>query len=173
MINRRNATAAPLGLFSGGRNGGSVSHLLPVVAGDGVAGRNRLQLWHLRSRTVLRVGTTGVEATAWRRVLRAGDLAGDQQPPRRTGFAGLWHGGEERLRIGVSWCVKDARGRPDLGQPTEVHDGDPVGEVPNHVDVVGDDQVGQSELAGEVVQQVEDRAGGGGGDAGGAGGGGA
>ena len=43
-----------------------------------------------------------------------------------------------------------------LDERAEVHDRDPVADVLDHAHVVGDEQVGQAELALEAAQQVED-----------------
>jgi hypothetical protein len=37
-----------------------------------------------------------------------------------------------------------------------VHDGDPVGEVAHHADVVGDEEEGQAELVPQLGEQIED-----------------
>ena len=43
-----------------------------------------------------------------------------------------------------------------LGDPAEVHDRDPVADVLDDAHVVGDEHVGQPELALELLQQVQD-----------------
>ena len=45
--------------------------------------------------------------------------------------------------------------RPELDDPAEIHDEDAVTEVPHHVQIVADKDVGQVELAFERPQQVE------------------
>ena len=43
-----------------------------------------------------------------------------------------------------------------LGDPAEVHDRDPVADVLDDAHVVGDEDVGQAELALELLEQVQD-----------------
>ena len=44
----------------------------------------------------------------------------------------------------------------DLDDPPEVHHGDPVADVADDAQVVGDEQVGQPELALQPLEQVDD-----------------
>ena len=43
-----------------------------------------------------------------------------------------------------------------LGDPAEVHDRDPVADVLDDAHVVGDEDIGQAQLALELLEQVED-----------------
>ena len=51
----------------------------------------------------------------------------------------------------------DVGGRPGLDDPAEVHDGEAVGDVAHHGQVVGDEQVRDPELVTQVGEQVADR----------------
>ncbi|GAA2396301.1 hypothetical protein GCM10010404_62540 [Nonomuraea africana] len=46
--------------------------------------------------------------------------------------------------------------RPDLGDLPQVHDRDPVGHVPHHGQVMGDEHARQAELVLQPFQQVDD-----------------
>ena len=50
----------------------------------------------------------------------------------------------------------DLLGGPDLDDLAEVHDRDPVGDVADDAEVVGDEDVGEPELVLKVVEQVDD-----------------
>jgi hypothetical protein len=45
--------------------------------------------------------------------------------------------------------------RADLAEPAQVHDRDPVADLLDQRQVVGDEQVGQAELAAQLLEQVE------------------
>ena len=52
--------------------------------------------------------------------------------------------------------LADLVGGPLLDDLAVVHDRDPVGDVADDADVVGDEEVGEAELVLEVVEQVDD-----------------
>src|SRR5205807_6097661 len=63
---------------------------------------------------------------------------------------------EQRLRVRVQRVGVDLFGVRDLDDLAEVHHGDPVAQVADDRQVVGDEQVGQVELVLEVLQEVHD-----------------
>ena len=63
---------------------------------------------------------------------------------------------EQRLGVGVDRLGVERLGGRDLHQLAQVHDRDPVGDVADHAEVVGHEQVGQLELVLQVVEQVHD-----------------
>ena len=67
---------------------------------------------------------------------RRGRAADGGRAPRRPTGA---------LRVRVGGRVEDPLRRPDLGELAEVHDGEPVGDVVDDVEVVCDDEVGEPE----------------------------
>ena len=67
------------------------------------------------------------------------------------------HGREQRLRIGVMRGREDGCGLAELHDAAEVEDGDPVGQVADDAEVVGDEEVGDALLFLEVDEEVEDR----------------
>ena len=53
-------------------------------------------------------------------------------------------------------ALVDLHVRAELGEPAEIHHRDPVGHVPDHGQVVRDEDVGQAELVLQLLQQVDD-----------------
>jgi len=53
-------------------------------------------------------------------------------------------------------CVEDLGGRPGFDEFAEIHHGHPVGDVLDHREVVGDNEVGKPELLLEIGEQIED-----------------
>ena len=65
------------------------------------------------------------------------------------------HGRQQGLGVGVDGApVELLRGR-DLDDLAEIHDRDPVGDVPHHAEVVGDEDVSEAQLVLQVVQEVD------------------
>ena len=69
---------------------------------------------------------------------------------------GHGHGRQQRPRVRVAGRRVQRVGRPDLDDLAEVHDRDPVADVLDDRQVVGDEQVRQAEPLAQVGQQVED-----------------
>ena len=65
-------------------------------------------------------------------------------------------GCQQRLAVGVAGAPVDAVGRPVLDQLADVHHRHPVAEVVDDRQVVGDEQVGEAQLALQVAQQADD-----------------
>ena len=97
-----------------------------------------------------------VEATAGRRRRRARHVALEHEAPRSAGAD------RGRARpTGAPRCTgaagpRRAARRAQLHQLAQVHHAHAVADVLDHRQVVGDEQVGQAELAAQVQQQVED-----------------
>ena len=107
---------------------------------------------------LLRLPAAGVEAAGGRRVGRARRVALRRICSRRPARSGSGTGTADSSAtvygcIGRSYrSVRSA----SLDERAEVHDGDPVGDVAHHRQVVGDDDVGQPELVLQVLEQVDD-----------------
>ncbi len=71
------------------------------------------------------------------------------------GRVGERDGGEQGPGVGVAGVGEDAGGGAGLDGAAEVHDGDPVGEVAHHRQVVRDEQVGEAEFGLQPLEQVE------------------
>ena len=65
------------------------------------------------------------------------------------------NGGQQRACVGMHRiCEQHLAGR-DLDQVPRTHDRDAIRHVVHHREVVGDEEIGQSELALQVLQEVE------------------
>src|SRR3990170_3211834 len=106
---------------------------------------------------LLRLPATGTEPTPGGRIGRAGHITLQQNSAftavARVGI-GDWHGREQGLRIGVSGVFVDLVLVTEFDDLPEVHHRHPVGDVPHHGQIVGDEDVGQPELVLNVLQQV-------------------
>ena len=66
------------------------------------------------------------------------------------------HRRQERRRVRVLRMLVDRLAVAELDDAAEVHDGDPVGDLPDHGQVVRDEDEGQVEVGLEAPQQVQD-----------------
>ena len=66
------------------------------------------------------------------------------------------HRGEERLGVGVRRTLVDVLAVADLDDLAQVHDGHPVGDVPDHRQVMRDEEEGDAQLLLQVVEKVDD-----------------
>ena len=66
------------------------------------------------------------------------------------------HRRQQRDRVGMERAGVQVVRRGQLDDPAEVHHRDPVADVADDRQVVGDEQVGQRELVLEALQQVDD-----------------
>ena len=65
-------------------------------------------------------------------------------------------GGEQRLRIGMHDLPRQITRLRELDDLAEIHHRDAVGDAAHEREVVGDEHVGQAELALQPAQQVDD-----------------
>src|SRR6185312_14223047 len=123
------------------------------VAGRPVARARLRERRGLGAADVLRVGAARVERAAGRRVARVRHLALRAYAPAPAALArvGIEDGREERLGVGVLRARVDLRRLRQLDDAAEIHDGDPLAEVVDHAQVVGDHEVGQVALRLEVL----------------------
>ena len=77
-------------------------------------------------------------------------------PLPAEGRVGDRDGRHQGLRVRVLLVPEQLATVGQLGDPAEVHDRDPVADVLDDAHVVGDEHVGQPELALELLQQVQD-----------------
>ena len=94
------------------------------------------------------VGTWAASGVSPTRIVRAARLPA-------SGGSGDGLDRDERLRVRVARRPDHLLRRPDLHDPAEVHDRDPVREDPRDRQVVGDEQVGQAALAAQVEHQPQ------------------
>ena len=74
-----------------------------------------------------------------------------------TGRAGgeLGNRGEQALGVRMPRIAEQLPGRRDLDDAAQVHDRDPIAQVPDHGEVVRDQQQREPEFVAQVTQQVE------------------
>src|SRR5207249_1203620 len=105
----------------------------------------------------LRLPAPGAEPAAGRRVQRRGYVAGQPDAfPRGAEYLDVRYRGQQRPGVRVGRRVVDLVPVADLDDLAEVHDRDPLREVPYHGQVVRDEQEGQIELALQPTQQIDD-----------------
>src|SRR5215204_1960600 len=107
---------------------------------------------------VLGAGAAGVERAALRGVGGGRYVAGEDHAPPLAFLVGVGDGdsGEQRGGVGVARLVVERASVGELHDLAEVHNGDAVGDVLYHGEVVGDKDVGQVELFLQVLQEVDD-----------------
>ena len=141
-------------VYDGGRVDGHLTH----EASGPMAGRLLLEGRRLVSADVLDERAAGLEAAAGRRVEGVGDLALQNDPlarplQRRVRYR---HARQQRLGVRMERRVVDHIGVGELDQLSGVEDGDAVGDVAHDGEIVGDEQVGDAELALKILEQVDD-----------------
>ena len=100
----------------------------------------------------------GVEAACLGRVRRARHVAleHDLLAGRVLARVRDRHRGEQRDGVRVDRVLVDLVRGPDLDDLAQVHHRDPVGDVADDAEVVGDEHVGEPELVLQVLEQVDD-----------------
>src|SRR5438445_8306075 len=63
---------------------------------------------------------------------------------------------EQQARIRVARCCKEPLGSSDFDEPPEIHDTDAVRHLIDDREIMRDEQIGQTELALQILHQVED-----------------
>jgi hypothetical protein len=97
------------------------------------------------------------EPAAGRRRDRAGHIAlqHDLLPLERGVRVGHGHSRQQRLRVRVHRPLVQFLGRRQLHDLPQVHDRDPVRHVPDHAEVVCDENVGEPQGVLKVIKQVD------------------
>ena len=86
---------------------------------------------------------SGMKRTSLRDVGRTGDISGQDGATLLPTWLRDRNGRHQRLRIGMlRRCVESTAGC-DFDDPAEIHHGDPIGNVFNDAEIVGDEQVSQ------------------------------
>ncbi|MNC75019.1 hypothetical protein D3C75_1264800 [compost metagenome] len=67
----------------------------------------------------------------------------------------LQNGGQQRLRIRMKRIVIQLIAPGYFNQTPAVHHADPVGNMPDHRQVMGNEQIGQSELRLQILQHID------------------
>ena len=100
---------------------------------------------------------TPIEPTAGWWIDRTDHFAAQRETRRRGHRIGQRHRGPQGLGIGVHRRLKYLLHGAGFDDSTHVHHGDAVADVPNHTQVMGDEQIGQIELLLELPEQVQNR----------------
>src|SRR5687768_12964158 len=130
-----------------------------AVAGGPMAGQHFYQrgVW-LAEAQIETDRAARVEVAAARRIGRAGEIACDDDTLAVFLDCGIGNrdGQKQRLRIRMLRVIVQFVGRPDLDDLAEVHHGHAVADMPDHREVVRDEQVRQVEFSLKIFQQVDD-----------------
>ena len=91
----------------------------------------------------------------------SGTASGARQVSGQSGGgdgASGWDRGmaEKARRIGMRRACEQRVGIGDLDDASEIHHGDAVGDVPHDREIVRDEQVGQFQLALQILQEIDD-----------------
>ena len=122
-----------------------------------MVGGDRTEFGYLSTTAVDNQGAAGREDTPGRRRGRTRNLAHE----RYTGPTGLGHRiryrnrRQQGLRVRVKRCLEQRLGRGELDDVSEIHHRDSVGDVLHHREVVGHEQVGDSELVLKIGEEVD------------------
>ena len=127
------------------------------MAGAPVVGGGLFELRALLAADGQGPGAAGVEAAAGGGIGRAGQVAGELDLVAAHGFARhLGDGGEQGLGVGVLGVAVQVLLVGQLHHVAQVHDPDPVGDVLDHGQVVGDKDVAQAHGFLHGFEQVDD-----------------
>jgi hypothetical protein len=128
------------------------------MAGDELARRLLLERRGDPTTHVDRQRAPRVEGTPGGRLGGTRELAveDDLRPPALAPRVGNGDRAHERLGVGVQRPREQGIARRQLDDPAQVHHGDPVADVADDREVVGDEQIRDPEAALQVDQQVQD-----------------
>ena len=66
--------------------------------------------------------------------------------------------GDQAVGVGMGGLAKNLGRRPLLDEAAHIHDGDLVADMAHHREIMGDDHIGEAELALKPRQEIEDLA---------------
>ena len=122
---------------------------MALPAGDEVVGGDLSQLWAVGLAARLSDGTARIEGAAGGR--GGGYFIGQRSGAVAPGVGvGQWYGSEQSLSVRMGGVAIECLGRGSLDDLSEIHDGNLVGEMLDDGEVVGDEEVTESELILEV-----------------------
>ena len=102
------------------------------------------------------MGAAGGKAAAGFGIDRAGDLALEKITVfMETLDAGNGNGSEESFGIGMEGVFKNAVRIGNLDTFAQIHDHDASGNVANHGEIVGDEEIGKAHFLLKVHEEIE------------------
>ncbi len=125
------------------------------VAGDGPFGGWRLQGWLLAAAALDSERTTSIEAAAPRGVKRRWHVPTEDDSARHCLGIRPWNRGQKSLRVRVKRLGEERPAWGNFHDFAEIHHSDAVADVLHDREVVGDKEVGQSEIALEVLHKID------------------
>src|SRR3984957_125777 len=131
----------------GGCGGGRV---IGGMAGDAADQRGGLLAAQIERQRAARV-----EGAAGWRIDRIGDFALARNPVA-GGHRKMGHRPQQHLGVGHARMAEQFAHFRDLDDAAEIHHADPAGHVPDHREVVADEEIGEAELVLQVAHQIED-----------------
>src|SRR5438445_8023864 len=128
------------------------------MAGGEAASRKLSQRRLLLAAESGRIGTAGMKTASTRWVDRTWYVAREHDALPAAASADLRdrHRGEKRLRIGMHGTLIELLGRGELDKLSEIHDGDPIGDVTDDTQVVCDEDVRQAKAFLQLIEQIQD-----------------
>jgi hypothetical protein len=100
--------------------------------------------------------TAWMEGAPLRRRCRGGHLPVENSPFRFSKRVHRGHGGKKRLGVGMSRSAADLLHHSQLNDLPKIHHGDAVTHVPDHPQVMRDEEIGQVEFMLQTLQEIED-----------------
>ena len=113
------------------------------MTSDHMPGFDLTQIRHLLSAPVFGISAPWMERATARQVAGIGHFTGEQYRQDGSFRIGDRHGGNEGFGIGMAGMIEQVVYRRYFDQTAGVHNGHPIGDMPNHTEVVRDKEIGQ------------------------------
>ena len=105
---------------------------------------------------ILHVLAARVKDTTWRGIRWVWRLPAHDDPFRAAVRIGTRDGRKQGLRVRVLGVPQQFVGLSQFHVLTHVHDGDAIGDMAHDAQVVGDEEIGQTKLPLQVLEQIDD-----------------
>ena len=126
------------------------------MAGNSMTGRLLFQNRHQLLTHLLAFRTSSKKwAYAWVRIDRAPGFAGETETIGPLDVAG--DGGNEGLGVGMQRMIEDLVSHADFDGLAQVHHHDTITEEPHHVEIVGHEQIGHTEMVSQLIQKFQNQ----------------
>jgi len=93
--------------------------------------------------------------TARRRIQWAGNFTFQGYQSHRVIGIRSRYSRKQRFGIGMAWMIEKLRCRSNFHQPTQIHNSHLVGNMLDHAQIMGNEQIGEIELTLQVIEQVQ------------------